>query len=412
MLSISAQVKAANSKLAIFLLSKEEEEGFLNYKPPKKKSLDEAKKEVVGRWHLAVDFRIPSRPVQERPSTPDGRTTFHCSLHSISKVVMPRYPDGAPIAWASPTKHTTPAENAAYIEDHPLGPGTASTHAIYVEDGSPPGDAAHSLSGTTPSRVAAIYSNISDDPLLRDLFWRQVPATESEVRTCNLSFAFNQSPGWWQSLPQAIDIDPNFKAFALKEAERYRRAEGRWKSFNCSLEDGNRILRQIEALPGFDPAQRPVRYETRGGRIQTRMVIELPHELGPERHRKIMVAIGDYLDRLECKIGSDGEEAPAGMMFTAVIHTPDHGNDERNIHLHIVAHDRRAVLVEGPHGPNWEFARKKVQKTRSRTFPKTFRNAVEKIVNCELAAAGIKRRYDARLSAHGHSAHPVRASWQ
>lgn len=396
MLSISAQVKAANTKLAKFLLSKEEEEGFLNYKRPKKKSLDEAKKEVVGRWQLAVDFRIPSRPVQERPSTPDGRTTFHCSLHSVSKVVVPRYPDGAPIAWASPAKHTTPAENAAYIEDHPLGAEAASTHAIYVEDGSVPVASTERVSGSMPSRVRAIYSNISDDPRLRDLYWRQVPGVESEVRSCNLSFAFNQSLDWWRSLPNATDIDQSFRAFALGQAERYHLAIGRWKSFNCSLEDGNRILRQIEALPGFDPAQRPVRYETRGGRTQTRMVIELPHELGLEPHQKIMVAIGDYLDRLECTVGPDGREAPGGMMFTAVIHAPDHGNDERNFHLHIVAHDRRAVLVEGPQGPAWEFARKKVQKTRARNFPKTVRNAVEKIVNRELAAAGIKRRYDAR----------------
>ena len=109
MLSISAQVKAANSKLARYLLAKEEEEGLLNAKKPRKKSPEE-RKAATTRWTLPVDFRVPSGQV-DRPRTAEDGTTFHLSFIPISKTVRPRYPNGSVVGWAidgSPSSASTP----------------------------------------------------------------------------------------------------------------------------------------------------------------------------------------------------------------------------------------------------------------------------------------------------------------
>ena len=50
----------------------------------------------------------------------------------------------------------------------------------------------------------------------------------------------------------------------------------------------------------------------------------------------------DLLGALETREQPDGSKRQVRMMYTAVIHAPDLHNDERNYHLHVIAHDRPA----------------------------------------------------------------------
>src|SRR3546814_1988820 len=74
----------------------------------------------------------------------------------------------------------------------------------------------------------------------------------------------------------------------------------------------------------------------RGGRVQFRLVAELPYELTPEDRALIVQNFCDHLGGLETRDGEDGGQQSVGMMYTAVIHAPDAHNDLRNYHLHIV----------------------------------------------------------------------------
>src|SRR3546814_8342928 len=91
----------------------------------------------------------------------------------------------------------------------------------------------------------------------------------------------------------------------------------------------------------------------RGGRVQFRLVAELPYELTPEDRALIVQNFCDHLGGLETRDGEDGGQQSVGMMYTAVIHAPDAHNDLRNYHLHIVAHDRPAKFLS-EFGP-WDF---------------------------------------------------------
>ena len=82
-----------------------------------------------------------------------------------------------------------------------------------------------------------------------------------------------------------------------------------------------------------------------GGRTQTRMVVELPHEATPDERHEI---VRQFTDELRLK----------GIPFWASIHAPTKDNDQRNHHAHIVCTDRPMKKVPHPDTgvPTWDFA--------------------------------------------------------
>jgi hypothetical protein len=77
----------------------------------------------------------------------------------------------------------------------------------------------------------------------------------------------------------------------------------------------------------------------RGGRVQCRLVIELPHELTGEQRLRILEA---FARRFEER----------GLPHYGVIHKPDENNDDRNYHAHFAYYDRPSrKLANG----QWDF---------------------------------------------------------
>src|SRR5690606_33177778 len=193
-----------------------------------------------------------------------------------------------------------------------------------------------------------------------------------------------------------------------------------------TAEHAGKLIKQAMSMPGFDHSLPPLEFKSgRGGRIQTRFVAELPHEVTPEDRALIVQNFCDHLGGLRTVRDADGTERKVGMMYTAVIHAPDAHNDSRNYHLHIVAHDRPARYLD-EHGM-WDFEVEEVYgrpgsgslRTRhphrqnkigevtqhkSRTgkensgkdFIPAMRADFAKITNAVLKARGIERRYDPR----------------
>ena len=82
-----------------------------------------------------------------------------------------------------------------------------------------------------------------------------------------------------------------------------------------------------------------------GGRTQTRIVVELPHEATPDERHEI---VRRFTDELRLK----------GIPFWASIHAPTKDNDQRNHHAHIVCTDRPMKKMPHPEtgALTWDFA--------------------------------------------------------
>jgi hypothetical protein len=125
--------------------------------------------------------------------------------------------------------------------------------------------------------------------------------------------------------------------------------------------------------------------ERSDGRVQCRIVLELPHELdGEQRH----TLLRDFAKLF-------GER---GLPYFGALHEPDEGTDERNYHAHLVYTDRPAKPVEGT---TWDFEeretrQKKDLEARGPKWIQHLRNECARIANRHLETAGVEKRYDPR----------------
>ena len=122
--------------------------------------------------------------------------------------------------------------------------------------------------------------------------------------------------------------------------------------------------------------------ERRDGRIQSRIVAELPYEreIGPEGRRRILEGLGKEFDAM-------------GLPWMGAVHRPDAHSDRRNYHLHLIYHDRPAY--EQPDS-SLRFSAIKCPLCRYRDFIPDLRKRYAALVNEEFEQAGLDRRWDPR----------------
>ena len=139
--------------------------------------------------------------------------------------------------------------------------------------------------------------------------------------------------------------------------------------------------------------------ERRHGRVQSRIIAELPHEATPAERTKIALA---FCARLEAQ----------GLPYWAAIHAPTGKNDRRNHHLHIAYYDRPAgknaqgvwdfEVVETKRKANRSIARNRPHQqpksaaVRARSWVKTLRQGFAEDANTVLREGGYDKRLDPR----------------
>lgn len=436
----------ANSVLNEFLRTQEEEEALLSGKPPRKAKAGEFERQPNSgsRWTTEPDFLSPS-PIVDRPRLADGRMSFYFDYKTISKRVA--------ITWHGSSIHPhfdAPREpavrHAKYIERGgaaELGRAIAHDHYI-VRD-----DAVETSPGPEGELyVRSIFSNISEDPWERAEYWRLIEELETSPNLHHIYFNPDCSPGWWQALEER-DIDPpvlreyglavltayrehiaagkdedDFKSEPLVLAIEPEKLKKKARDRIGSVPLGYFLSRAVNGLPDYDDRAPPIRVEpVRSGRIQFRMIAELPHEVTASDRAEITQRFCHHLATLETRTNDDGTTTTVGMMYTASVHAPDHHNDPRNYHLHVVAHDWPAEQDETG---EWDFARAKHStddKGRSSTtfpdrqdkisvvsqnttisgdensgnrFIMSLRKKIASICNEVLIRRGISKRYDHR----------------
>lgn len=392
--AISSDVKAANSKLAQFLRRREEEEMILQIGKRKPKQICEEKLPGgSGRWMLEPDYRAPT-PLIDRPRTLQGATSFHFSYISISKEALPTV-NGSPIQGVFGRAKNAALEHSKYIErDGAAERSAGAQHAAYVERenavegidpsalmaeaierqiasviNETPTESEAQILGLVdaiPDGIPSVFSNISDDPFLRQEFWRAAERIEATPRSHQIILDPEISPAWWANLEPTNLLDPEFKHHAMMVAESYRQhialpvAEGKVrapfaaKPYPVSAERAGKLIQQSQRMDGYNDYSPPFEFKSgRGGRVQFRLVAELPHELTAEDRALIVQNFCDHLGTLEDRVNPDGSKEKIGMMYTAVVHAPDAHNDSRNYHLHVVAYDRPAKFMDELN--QWDF---------------------------------------------------------
>lgn len=375
---ISNDIKSANSALARFLVRKEEEEQLLQIGKRKPRREDEEKRLPAGRgrWLGRPDFIWPTCLV-DRPRTLDGASSFHFEFKPVSLKAFPAL-NGRPIDGLSKPSTHPALDHAKYIEREGAAEEFQSAgHADYIErpDAIEAGMAAEISGGESAKTmtIPSVFSNISDDPFERREYWRAVERCERKAKTHKLLFNPQNSPKWWAAVADATVLDPAFKehllgvreSFAehMAEASSGAASKQRFKAAPfvikttkdlAGTERAGELLDQAMRLPGFDPRKPPIVFKPGpSGRVQFRMVAELPWQLSAEDRALIVQNFCDLLGALETREGPSGSERHVGMMYTAVIHAPDPHNDERNYHMHVVAHDRPARYLNNFRA--WDF---------------------------------------------------------
>lgn len=199
-----------------------------------------------------------------------------------------------------------------------------------------------------PNGSAVLFSNISDDPVERREFWKLVERAESNPSADRMQLRMAGNEEFWSKVG-ADDDCPKPVRDAIEAANPN-------EIVKISTRD-NDAVRAIMKRHGWKPRERRPANETdeqkaareereaaasfgakfedgRGGRVQFRIVGELPHEVSHEARVRILK---DFTREFEAR----------NLPHIAVMHAPDHTNDDRNWHFHLVYHDRPARRFTG-----------------------------------------------------------------
>lgn len=228
----------------------------------------------------------------------------------------------------------------------------------------------------TPS--AAHQSYIERESAVEDVsdsFWEQVdPLIEPGTQSA-------RGPRWKVNIPD--DMDPLFIAPPIYRDPGHMS----FGTTGASRRDREDFWRALEQSEG------------RRGRVQNRIILELPYELDASGRLA--------LTREFCRIFEEKQ-----LAYWATIHAPSGHNDKRNYHLHIAYSDRPArITTDG----TWDFTitreikgsnramrtrrpyrMRKDRTAQGRQWIVALRRRFSDIANFHLSLAGLSKRYDPR----------------
>lgn len=337
-------------KLKKFIELEEEDSliGTIRYRKPKR----DPEKEGGSRFLIAPNFANPAC-YDERPISADGRVAFNFKhTFVVKKPAALTEKQGK----RRKVRLTVTGDKDAAISSKVGGhPADAAGYEAYI---SRP-EAVMSITaqaydeymveGNLDASGMALFTNIDADTEKREAFWDAVTQLERNPSRDVVIF----HPGLlsakdWRSLGHEFDGSTEARDAMLSIA---RACEQQSRSVvGCELASVEveldareftklrKLLADKQLLNRTKPAIRIRR--GRGGRVQRRIVGELPKGLAGAARVRIAQRFAGYL-------------AGKKMMYTVVVHAPDAYNHQDNYHLHAVAYDRPCEFLE-EHGC-WDF---------------------------------------------------------
>lgn len=276
-----------------------------------------------------------------------------------------------------------------------------------------------------PDSGRALITNIDHNDDARAEYWSLVEKHERKPSPDKMTFRACDYPEFWAHVLSQPDCPPEIR----------KKLEGPDcdESKPITISSGKRVRGWLRKQPGWSEPQ-PKRkrakdeqqpriakfIDGRGGRVQYRIVGELPDELTPAQNFAVLKDFAQEFEKRE-------------MPLVAVMHAPDEHNHAKNWHFHLAYSDRPARRitqddidslarqgydVAGLKPGMWDFAaevpvpgrnnrttfpfrqNKVAQVSREKDWPKTLRVALARIVNRHLAAAGVERRVSPETYEH------------
>lgn len=268
-----------------------------------------------------------------------------------------------------------------------------------------------------PDGTRALITNIDPDDEERARFWSLVEKHEAIASNDQMSVRVSDQPVFWAT----VSGQPDCPA----ELERALRTNTPDELNRFDIPSGKAMRAFLEKQPGWvkptkanrSSGARPFAafHDGRKGRIQYRVVGELPDELSVEDRFAIVRDFAAVFEKRK-------------MPFVAVMHAPDHHNNEKNWHFHLIYYDRPCRRISAPdiarlgkRGFNtdslepgmWDFAvvtpkrgrtngkatplkQNKVAEVTGEAWIKNLRHELAAITNRHLERAGVERRLDPR----------------
>ena len=293
-------------------------------------------------------FWLPiSRPI--RAATPEGVTSFHFSSVPVAKVKQATVSGhGVTLRPGAAREHSRYLERDGAVArttdagKATLDIGSAVAERMNAQEGSDYIERQEALAGGLSGDLA-LLTNISDDPQQRREFWQIVEEHANEPGPDRMTVRPDANPPMWSS----VLVDPDCPRSVRQAFDKAHAGQP------LEISPGsNEAMRKLLSRHGWKPVRRKnseeeqecyaaaVAYheqqtgiafhDGRGGRIQFRMVGELPHEVSHEARLRIMQGMAHSFEE-------------AGLPYTAVMHAPDYANNDKNWHFHLIYHDRPAT---------------------------------------------------------------------
>lgn len=268
-----------------------------------------------------------------------------------------------------------------------------------------------------PDGTRALITNIDPDDEERARFWSLVEKHEAVASNDQMSLRVSDRPAFWAT----VLLQPDCPA-ELRQALGTNTPS---QTIRFDIPSGKVMRAFLDKQPGWVKPTKANKasvakpfaafHDGRKGRIQYRVVGELPDELGIEGRFAIVRDFAAMFERRK-------------MPFVAVMHAPDHHNNEKNWHFHliyydrpchrisasdIVALDRRGFRTDALEPGMWDFTvvtpkrgrtngkatplkQNKVAEVTGDAWINTLRHELAVITNRHLERAGVERRLDPR----------------
>ncbi|OAN57229.1 hypothetical protein A7X12_08420 [Sphingomonas sp. TDK1] len=342
-----------------------------------------------------AQFHIP-RPPRGRPTTRDGRQSFHFALTNVTKGV-----DGK--CRTNDGKDADPVFHVGYVarEEAVATDLVPTVHEAVAHVGYIARDEAVALD---PDGTAIILANVEDPTT----FFAKILEHENSGHLDGICLSQSYDEAALRTLLGVPTIPPALKTGIIRiledpEAHRVPKTSSeKSKTHPFQIDDDISSCRSW--LKKHDADGQVYLRRGRGGIVQRRITGELPAELDRGQCRRVLQRLVRELER-------------RGLRYFVALHAPSAANDNRNWHFHLLYYERPCDKI----GDQWDF--EIVQKVRSstrnirdtypyrqnkdrgvghKTWPMEMRKCFAAAVNIELEAIGSVRRYDPRSYAEMH----------
>ena len=225
------------------------------------------------------------------------------------------------------------------------------------------------------------WTNIAGSRTELGRFWREVEANERTPAFDKLTLQPTRSSLWkWVSINPGAPAELRTPLLAGLQNSEVLDAPLIIKTANARKLMGWLLEYVPKKFRGLDRQLPVTRQDGRGGRIQHRIIAEIPWQIArSDDHKAIERTVHSFAERFQTQAGQT-------LPWVAAVHRPTGHNDPRNWHLHFVYHDRPIGVVDAA-------KQNKVEAVSARDWIPELRKAWAKECNAALEERGEKIRF-------------------